>query len=64
MMIKVFDGENGVAIAGITAITAIVGTQLLTKNRYKVDAQKGENSIALTPTDTADRSVTDKEKKA
>ena len=46
---KVLGGENGVAIAGITAITGIVGAHYFTKNRYKVDAKNGDKGITVAP---------------
>lgn len=46
---KVLGGENGVAIAGITAITGIVGIHYFTKNRYKVDAKNGDKGITVAP---------------
>lgn len=44
---KVLEGENEVAITGITAITGIVGVHYFTRNRYKVDAKNGDKGITV-----------------
>ena len=46
---KVFEGENGPVIAGISGITLLVGCHYLTKRNYRVEAKNDKKSFTLGP---------------
>ena len=46
---KVFEGENGPVIAGISGITLLVGCHYLTKRNYRVEAKNDKKSFILGP---------------
>ena len=48
-IVKVFEGENGPVIAGISGITLLVGCHYLTKRNYRVEAKNDKKSFTLGP---------------
>ena len=54
---KVFEGENGPVIAGISGITLLVGCHYLTKRNYRVEAKNDKKSITLGPAATEAEAV-------
>lgn len=46
---KLFEGDDKVAVAGITGIAAIVGTHYFTKNRYRIESKDKGFVIAPGP---------------
>jgi len=48
-MCEVMKGENGPVIAGIGGIVLLVGTHLLTENRYSVEVKDGDTTVSAKP---------------